>query len=108
MSNHNIEGKRLQFQAALEDILGSRKVYFQPLPNFKLSYPCIVYHRVSGMASNADNLVYQFKTQYEVTYISTEPTNFIFEALTDRFHYCTFNRTYVADRLYHNVYTIYI
>lgn len=108
MSDFKIEEKRCKLQAILEDILGSSNVYFQPPINTKLSYPCIIYNRVSGQTSKADNKVWNFKTQYEVQYITPDATTFIFEALSDALPYCNFDRTYIFDRLYHNIYTIYI
>ena len=40
--------RRLELQSELEKILGSRNVYYQPLPSLKLQYPCIVYERNPG------------------------------------------------------------
>jgi hypothetical protein len=108
MSDFKIEEKRQALQTILETVLGSSNVYFQPPVNTKLTYPCIIYHRVSGQTSKADNKVWNFRTQYEVQYITQDPTVFIFEALSDAVPYCAFNRSYIADRLHHNVYTIYI
>ena len=34
---------RLQLQAQLEEMLGSRNVYYQPPESVKLEYPAIVY-----------------------------------------------------------------
>lgn len=104
----DIKNKRLALQAILETIVGKSHVYFQPPYNVQLSYPCIIYNRVGGRQIKADNKTYNFLTQYEVTYITMDPDEFIFKELSSALTYCTFNRHYVADRLHHNVYTVYI
>ena len=49
---------RLELQSFLEEILGSRNVYFQPPTSFKMEYPAIVYARKNIINTFADNNVY--------------------------------------------------
>ena len=39
----SIMGTRIELQLKLEEILGSRHVYFQPPASIKMTYPAIVY-----------------------------------------------------------------
>ena len=40
-------GTRLELQSKLEEILGSRQVYYQPPETVKMEYPAIVYRQNS-------------------------------------------------------------
>ena len=48
---------RLKLQEVLEEILGSRNVYFQPPENIRMQYPAIVYSRSSAEQQPDDGLV---------------------------------------------------
>ena len=48
---------RLNLQDKLEEVLGSKQVYFQPPESLKLKYPCIVYSR-------SNNLIHDVYTLY--------------------------------------------
>jgi hypothetical protein len=63
--------QRLLLQAYLELI--SPHVYFQPPPNIKLEYPCIVYSRDGSLARHAENVVYLHTKRYLVTVIDQNP-----------------------------------
>ena len=65
--------RRLELQLELERLMGSRNVYYQPLPSLKLQYPCIVYERNPGEPMYADNLKYIKANRYQVTLISQNP-----------------------------------
>ena len=66
-------GSRLNLQRKLEDLLGTRNVYFQPPPNLKMNFPCIVYERARLNTDFADNNPYKIDKVYYVTYIDTNP-----------------------------------
>ena len=51
-------GQRLDLQTELEELLGSRNVYFQPPESLRMNYPCIRYTRSSGETTFADNKPY--------------------------------------------------
>lgn len=49
---------RLDLQALLEDLLGSRNVYYQPPESVKMNYPTIVYALEDIENTFADDGVY--------------------------------------------------
>lgn len=98
--------RRLELQKKLENILGSRNVYFQPPSNTKLSYPCIIYERSDIETRYADNIKYKSMTRYSITLIGRSPeSEFISQIL--ELPYCSYDRSYAADDLNHDAFTIY-
>ena len=98
-------GTRLELQSSLEEILGSRNVYFQPPSNISLKYPCIKYHLTDIFTNDADNIKYFKKRRYILTLIHKDPDNEIVDKLID--FGCAFDRFYAADNLNHYVFMIY-
>lgn len=98
---------RLEFQTKLENILGSRNVYFQPPENYKISYPCIIYHRRPRDVRYADDVKYRNLSCYEVQLIKRDSdTDDIFEALHD-LRYSRHERSFIMDNLSHDNFVIY-
>ena len=96
---------RLELHAILENILGCNHVYFQPPSS--LRYPCIIYERSNYDIRHADNQKYKKMVHYNVTLISNVADN---EAIIDRIlelDYCRYERRYVADNMYHDVFDLY-
>ena len=60
---------RPNLQTMLEQILGSRNVYFQPPESLKLNYPAIVYKRSNIRNTFAEDNVYNQSYFYEITVI---------------------------------------
>lgn len=100
-------GSRLELQNKLEDILGSRNVYFQPPESIKLKFPCIVYHMNKKNIKHADNLSYKKDKSYTVTIIDSDPDSEIGDILESNFEYCSQDRQFTSDNLNHFVYTLY-
>lgn len=98
--------KRLELQAKLEEILGSRQVYFQPPENFKMKYDCIVYKRDPRDNRHADNLVFAQQQGWTITHIGLKPTSQAAQKLSE-LPTCRPEQSYVADNLYHDVFHIY-
>ena len=98
---------RAEISAKLREVLGSSNVYFQPPENIKMVYPCIVYDLDGINSSNANDHSYLAWKRYNVTFITKDPDNNYFEALTSKFKYVRFDRRFKADGMYHDVYTIY-
>ena len=48
-------GTRLNLQSKLEELLGSRYVYYQPSPNVKMTYPAITYVKGKYVKVYANN-----------------------------------------------------
>lgn len=90
----------------LADILGSRKVYFQPPESFKLKYPCIVYERSDIRTVKADNIKYTMKKRYTVTYISEDPDSEIPDKIV-QLPYCSFDRHFKSGNMNHDVFDLY-
>lgn len=97
---------RLQLQSELEELLGSRNVYYQPPENLKIVYPAIVYSKSNIEKTNADNKGYLLSNKYEIIVIDKKPDNPVVQKLLS-FTLCSYNRHYVSDNLNHDVLTLY-
>ena len=99
-------GTREELDALLCEILGSDHVYYQPPENLKIVYPCIVYSLNTFLTRYANNNTYHRRRRYDLIYISREPDEEIVETLAD-LPYCSMDKVYTSDNLYHYPYTIY-
>lgn len=98
--------RRLKLQSLLEELLESRNVYYQPPETVKMKYPAIVYSKDLIRVNKADGIAYKKKTKYSITVISLKPDNSVIEKILD-LPYCSYDRTYVSDNLYHECLTLY-
>lgn len=89
---------RLELQAMLEELLGTRNVYFQPPSNFVMQYPCIRYTLRDIDTRTANNKPYKFDKSYELTYIDEDPDSDIPMKLA-ALPMCTMLRSYIMDGL---------
>ena len=97
---------RLEFQQALENLLGSRNVYYQPPESVKLKFPCIVYGLSDTDTAHADNQIYRYSYGYKVTLIDKDPDSIYRDRLL-HFPKSSYKTSYTADNLHHDVFTIY-
>lgn len=97
---------RLQLQSKLEELLGSKNVYYQPPESVKISYPAIIYSKNRIDTTKADDSNYLKKNQYEIIVISRLPDDKVINELLD-IPYCSYDRHYVSDNLNHDVLTLY-
>lgn len=97
---------RLDLHNKLVDILGSNNVYYQPPTNLRMAYPAIIYSRSNIRNSNANDNVYTQSFFYEVIVIDQKSDSEIVERIS-KLPKIRFDRQYVSDNLYHNVFTIY-
>lgn len=97
---------RLTLQSKLEELLGSRNVYYQSPENVKMNYPAIVYSKSNLKTTFANNGIYLTKTSYEIVVIDKRPDNPVIEELT-KLPYCRYTRHYIADGLHHDVLNLY-
>ena len=97
---------RLELQTMLENLLGSRNVYYQPPASVRMNYPAIVYSRQNIENDFADNLVYNQSLAYEVVVIDENPDSEIVMSIS-KLPLCRFDRHYTADNLNHDVFTLY-
>ena len=98
---------RLNLQAELEELLGTRNVYFQPPESIKLHYPCIIYHRSNIRPRYADDTSYIKTTGYELTVIDKDPDSDLVERLMNHFRYVSYGRHFNADNLNHDTLTLF-
>jgi len=97
---------RLDLQRMLEELLGSKNVYYQPPASVTMKYPAIVYSKSSIDDKYANDKSYSRSRSYELIVIAEKPDNDVIDRLLD-LPYCRWVRHYVADRLHHDVLTIY-
>ena len=97
---------RLELQILLEELLGSRNVYYQPPESVKMKYPAIVYSRQNIDNRHANNNVYIQNDVYSITVIDENPDSEIVKKVS-LLPMCNFNRHYTSDNLNHDVFTIY-
>lgn len=97
---------RLELQTLLEQILGSRNVYYQPPESIKMTYPCIKYRLNDININKADDISYIKNRRYELIIMDTKPDN---KAIDDILNlpYTSYERHYEVDRVYHDVIYIY-
>lgn len=99
-------GTRLELQADLEKLLGSRNVYYQPPSSITMNYPAIVYSKSRVETKKADDSVYLKHRRYNIIVIDRKPDNPVIDSLLE-LPYCSYDRIYRSDNLYHDVLTLY-
>lgn len=92
--------KRLELHAELTAIDGLAAAYYNPPENVKMTYPCIRYSRTGERVKFASNGRHVVCDRYDILVIDRDPDSVIVEALRN-FQYCTFERMYAADGLFH-------
>lgn len=97
---------RLDLQTQLEEILGSRNVYYQPPESIKLSYPCIIYGLDRIDTRDANNRKYKIDKSYQLTLIDEDPDSDLVEPILE-LPMCRFDRSFSSDGLNHYTFTIY-
>lgn len=98
---------RLELQAAFEEILGSRNVYFNPPESVKMQYDAIRYGLGGKDLKRANNKIYKSTNQYEGVVITRNPDTDIPDKLLARFEMISLGRPYPADNLNHYPFTLY-
>lgn len=97
---------RLELQTKLEEISGTKHVYFTPPVSLKMEYPAIRYARGKIDTRYADNKKYIRMTRYVVTVISRRPMDPLVDKIME-LPYCAHDRDYEIDNLYHTSMTLY-
>lgn len=93
---------RLELQSKLEELLGTRNVYYQPPESIKIRYPAIVYFKNNVVNRYANDGRYLKKNRYEIIVISKKPDESVIDKIMD-LPYCSYDRSYKSDNLYHDV-----
>lgn len=99
-------GSRLELHSKLVELLGSENVYYQSPKGTMMSYPAIRYSKKNMMVNHANDSTYKKRKCYEIIVIDKQPDNSVIDELVD-WQYCSFDREYVSDNLYHDVFTLY-
>lgn len=99
-------GTRLELQSKLEEILGSRHVYFQPPENLKMEYPAIRYSLSDIESRYGDNVKYSTFNCYDIIVIDELPNNKAIQKILE-LPYSSFDRHYTSDNLNHDLIKIY-
>lgn len=97
---------RLEFHHMLEEILGSKRVYFQAPSNTQMAYPCIVYSLYDLKDKHADNKKYLRDYLYKVTLMHKDPDNEVFDKLMN-LEYSDFDNSFTTQGINHYVFSIY-
>lgn len=98
--------ERIELQQILEEILGSRNVYFQPPESVKIKYPCIIYELSNEYVNSADDIDYTEYDIYSVTLIDKNPETKFRKPIRNLEH-CSFDRFFISDGLNHYIYRLY-
>lgn len=99
--------RRIELDSKLRALLGNTNVYFQPPESVKLKYDCIIYDLAGARSLHADNLHYKNMRRYDILHIHRDPDVDLMESMGDAFRFVSFDRRYVSENLYHDVYTLY-
>lgn len=98
---------RLKLQEILEEILGSKEVYFQPPESIRMTYPAIRFNVSTIDHLHANNKKYIRNTSYTITLIDEDPESEFVDPILDMPN-CRFDRSYPSGGLNHFVFTIFI
>lgn len=105
---------RVGLQETLCDILldfmprsdARKRVYYQPPTGYRIEYPCIVYELDRIQNTHANNHPYIGSKRYSLTVIDQNPDSEIRDEVAN-LPYCSMDRSFVTEGLYHSVFTIY-
>lgn len=95
-----------KLQTKLEELLGSRNVYYQPPASLLMKYPAIRYSKSDIESKYANNIKYANHYRYELIVIDKLPDNEVIRKILE-LPLSSFDRTYTQDGLYHDVITLY-
>jgi len=99
--------RRLQLQSKLEEVIGSRNVYFQPPETMRLEYPCIVYFKNALPVNYANNKIYKKKQAYTLTYVDKNPDSEMPNTILHAFSFIRIDSYYRSEGLNHTKFTLY-
>lgn len=104
----SLETTRIKLQQDLEEILGSRNVYFQPPSTITLKYPCIIYACEDLNELHANDQSYINRQRYTVTLLTKDPLPDELLTKLKNMPYSAFDRHYAADNIHHFAYTVHV
>lgn len=98
-------GNRLGLHTLLLSI-GGPNVYYQVPPNMIIKYPCIKYEMKKIGNEHANDAVYIQDTSYTITIMNKEVDDVVTDKIS-KLQKCSFDRRFVSDGIYHNVFNLY-
>ena len=98
---------RLDLQSKLEELLGSRNVYFQPPSSISMKYDAIRYGLSGKDLKRANNRIYSNINRYDGVIITKNPDSTLPDELLNSFEMASLGKPYTADNLNHFPFTIY-
>lgn len=101
---------RLSLHEDLKTLLGSSNVYYQPPESLKIKYPCFIYRLSSANVTPADNDIYLYTRQYQLTFITKDSDSELIDEIpkffAKKFKGCRMSAHFTSDNLNHYNYTI--
>lgn len=105
-STNQMLNRRLEVDEMLRNIVGQKRLYFQPPASMKMQYPCIRYSRYNIENSFANGKVYKQSHKYEIIVIDEDPdSGIVFEV--SKIPGIKHDRHYESNNLNHDVFTLY-
>ena len=86
--------------------MGTTNVYYKQPINTAIIYPAIMYSKSGIENTHANDSVYNQSNRYTVTVISKNVDDIIVANIS-KLPKCRFDRQFVADGLYHDVFNLY-
>lgn len=99
--------ERIDLHNELCYIIGTSQAYYQPPESMRLRYPCFVYERNPGYTTRANNQLYHYEHNYQLTYITDDSETDVPLTVLGHFQKCRYERSFVSDNLYHHVFDLY-
>lgn len=91
----------------LIQITGIKNVYYQPPSNVRMNYPCIRFKLDGADVKYASNTPYRMMVKYQIIYVTNKVDDDMITQLPSQLRYCSFNRQYTSDNLYHYVFEVF-
>lgn len=97
---------RVNLQNLLEELLGSKNIYYNPPTTLKMNYPAIRYNLSIIKSTHANDRKYSNQKRYDLIVICKESDPEVVDKLLE-LPYCSFNTHYKSDNLNHYSLTLY-
>lgn len=97
---------RVDLQNLLEELLGSKNIYYNPPTTLKMNYPAIRYNLSTIQSTHANDRKYSNQKRYDLIVICKESDPEVVDKLLE-LPYCSFNTHYKSDNLNHYSLTLY-
>lgn len=89
--------KRIELHNQLLQFLPN--VYFQPPADIRMTYPCIVYKKVTKDIDHANDSIYKEEQEYLITVMDRDPDSTIADEILRHFQYAAPGQFFVVDNI---------